>query len=360
MITNQVIQSCIDDLRAITRIELSVFDDLGELVATTLTKDYPEQDLVLKFARSHADSQVIGIDHLLKISENGELQYVIVARGVSDDTYMIGKIAAGQISRLTEAYRERYDRGNFFQNLLIDNLLLVDIYNQARRFHIEITCPRVVFLIELPEGTETTATEVIRGIFSEQTGDTVTTVEENNLILIKSVSGEELQKEVETVANTIVDMMGTEIMVNVRVSYGSIVQDIKDVSKSYKEAKMAMDVGKIFYAQKKVIAYATLGIGRLIYQLPVNLCRLFIQEIFGDTIPEFKEETIHELDTFFENNLNVSETSRKLFLHRNTLVYHMERIKEAIGLDLRTFDDALTFKIAMMVVKYMNYLDNQI
>ena len=157
----------------------------------------------------------------------------------------------------------------------------------------------------------------------------------------------------------IVDMMNTEAMLNVRVAYGTIVNELKDVSKSYKEAKMALDVGKIFYAEKSVAAYSTLGIGRLIYQLPVNLCKLFIQEIFGENIPEeLDEETLVTVNKFFENNLNVSETSRQLFVHRNTLVYRIEKLQKATGLDIRTFDDALTFKIALMVVNYMKYLES--
>ena len=159
---------------------------------------------------------------------------------------------------------------------------------------------------------------------------------------------------------TIVAMMNAEALLDVKVAYGTVVQELKDVSKSYKEAKMALDVGKIFYAEKKVIAYSTLGIGRLIYQLPVNLCKIFIEEIFGDNVPmDLDEETLNTLNKFFENNLNVSETSRQLFVHRNTLVYRIEKIQKSTGLDLRSFDDALTFKIALMVVNYMKYLDNQ-
>ena len=162
----------------------------------------------------------------------------------------------------------------------------------------------------------------------------------------------------ESIANTIVDMMNTEAMLNVTVSYGQVVSELKDVSKSYKEAKMALEVGKIFYAEKNVVAYNRLGIGRLIYQLPANLCRMFIQEIFGENMPyDLDEETLNTINKFFENNMNVSETSRQLFVHRNTLVYRIERIQESTGLDLRCFDDALTFKIALMVVNYIKYLD---
>jgi len=184
-------------------------------------------------------------------------------------------------------------------------------------------------------------------------------VDESNVILIKAMEEGEDYESQEEIAKVILDMMSAEAMTNVRVSFGGIVKELKDVSKSYKEAKMALEVGKIFYSEKNVIAYSTLGIGRLIYQLPVNLCRMFIEEVFGENIPDdLDDETLITINKFFENSLNVSETSRQLFVHRNTLVYRIEKIQRSLGLDLRNFDDALTFKIALMVVNYMEYLDN--
>jgi len=238
--------------------------------------------------------------------------------------------------------------------------LLVDIYNRAKKLHVEVSCPRAVYLIETKDEKDGIVSEVLKGMFSPQTGDYVTAVDESSLILIKSVESTTTPEILHELAETIVAMMNAEALLDVKVAYGTVVQELKDVSKSYKEAKMALDVGKIFYAEKKVIAYSTLGIGRLIYQLPVNLCKIFIEEIFGDNVPmDLDEETLNTLNKFFENNLNVSETSRQLFVHRNTLVYRIEKIQKSTGLDLRSFDDALTFKIALMVVNYMKYLDNQ-
>ena len=218
--------------------------------------------------------------------------------------------------------------------------------------------PRVVYIIETRTEKDTTAMEFLRGMFSSQSGDFITAVDESSVILIKSLEEGDGNEEIEQTAQTIVDMMSTEIMMNVRVAYGTVVQELKDVSKSYKEAMMALDVGKIFYVEKKVNSYGSLGIGRLIYQLPANLCRIFIEEIFGDNDPgNFDEEIVTTVNKFFENNLNVSETSRQLFVHRNTLVYRVEKLQKSTGLDVRTFDDALTFKIAMMVYNYMRYLN---
>lgn len=359
MISSQTIQTSIDELRAITKVDLSVYDLTGMVVASTMDMSEITMNLVSGFANSPADSQVIGPHHLLKILDEGELLYVLVARGASDDVYMVGKIAVCQIQNLAIAYKERFDRNNFFQNLLLDNLLLVDIYNRAKKLHIEVTTPRAVFLVETRMEKDGIVTELLKGMFSSQTGDYITAVDESSVILIKSLEPDQGYDYMTEVAETIVGMMNAEAMLNVKVAFGTIVQELKDVSKSYKEAKMALDVGKIFYAEKNVVAYSTLGIGRLIYQLPINLCKIFIEEIFGDNVPsDLDDETLTTINKFFENNLNVSETSRQLFVHRNTLVYRIEKIQKSTGLDLRNFDDALTFKIALMVVNYMKYLDN--
>ncbi len=367
MISGQVIQNSIDDLKNITKVDLGVFDLEGQTVAATFDLEGLTTELIHNFAISPADSQVIGDRHLLKIYDEDELQYILVAKGSSDDVYMIGRIAVSQMQGLITAYKERFDRNNFFQNLLLDNLLLVDIYNRAKKLHVEVVQPRAVFLIETRQEKDSTVTELLKGMFTSQAGDYITAVDETSVILIKALDREpgmqtDREKELQyldQIAHTIVDMMNSEAMLNVNVAYGTVVEELKDVSKSYKEAKMALDVGKIFYAEQNVSAYNKLGIGRLIYQLPVNLCKIFIEEIFGDNLPlDLDEETLTTINKFFENNLNVSETSRQLFVHRNTLVYRIEKLQKSSGLDIRVFDDALTFKIALMVVNYMKYLDN--
>ena len=363
MISSQVIRSSIEELRAISKVDLCVWDLEGKVVATTFDAEEITSALIEGFVQSPADSQVIGMHHLLKVLDEDEALFILDARGSSEEAYMLGRIAVSQLQHLIIAYKERYDRNNFFQNLLLDNMLLVDIYNRAKKLHIEAAVPRAVFLVETDKDKEKakdfTATELLNGMFSTQVGDYITAVDESNVILIKELLPEDDYTRLEQVANTVVDMMNMEAMMNVRVAYGTIVGELKEVSKSYKEAKMALDVGKIFYAEKKVSAYNTLGIGRLIYQLPINLCRIFIDEIFGSNVPsELDDETLTTINKFFENNLNVSETSRQLFVHRNTLVYRIEKLEMSTGLDIRTFEDALTFKIALMVVSYMKYLDS--
>ena len=358
MISNQILQNAIDGLKGITRIDLCVCDTEGKVLATTFPDAEEYENSILAFVDSPADSQVIQGYQFFKVFDEHQLEYILLAKGGSDDVYMVGKLAAFQIQNLLVAYKERFDKDNFIKNLLLDNLLLVDIYNRAKKLHIETSVKRVVYIIETKYEKDTNALETVRSIFAGKTKDFITAVDEKNIILVKEVKPGETYEDLEKTANTILDMLNTEAMTKVHVAFGTVVGEIKEVSRSYKEARMALDVGKIFFDDRDIIAYSSLGIGRLIYQLPIPLCKMFIREIFDGRSPDdFDEETLTTINKFFENSLNVSETSRQLYIHRNTLVYRLDKLQKSTGLDIRVFEDAITFKIALMVVKYMKYME---
>ena len=360
MISNQILQETIEGIKTITRTDLCVMDTEGKNLASTIRDTGELEDAVVAFADSPAESQVMNGFQFFKVYDDNELEYIILAKGEAEDVYMIGKVASFQIQSLLVAYKERFDKDNFIKNLLLDNLLLVDIYNRAKKLHIETDVRRIVFIIETKNEKDTNALETVRTLFSSKTKDFITAVDEKNIILVKEVKPSETYEDMNKTAKVIVDMLNTEAMSSVNVAYGTIVNEIKEVSRSYKEAKLALDVGKIFYSDRKIIAYSNLGIGRLIYQLPIPLCKMFIKEIFDGKSPdEFDEETLVTINKFFENSLNVSETSRQLYIHRNTLVYRLDKLEKSTGLDLRVFEDAITFKIALMVVKYMKYMESQ-
>ena len=305
MISNQVLQTTIDGLKNITRIDICVMDTEGKALATTINNVEEYEDAVMGFVDSPADSQVLQGYQFFKVFDEHQLEYVILAKGDSDDVYMVGKLAAFQIQNLLVAYKERYDKDNFIKNLLLDNLLLVDIYNRAKKLHIDTTARRLVFLIETKNEKDTGALEIVKGLFASKTKDFITQVDEKNIILVKEVKPNETYEDMDKTAKVILDMLNTEAMTSVHVSYGTMVN-----------------------------------------------------EIFGDKSPdEFDEETIATINKFFENSLNVSETSRQLYIHRNTLVYRLDKLQKSTNLDLRVFEDAITFKIALMVVKYMKYME---
>ena len=296
---------------------------------------------------------------LFKINDERQVSHILKVSG-EGEAFLVGKLTVTQLEALIVAYKDRIDKNSFYQNLLLDNLLLVDIYNRAQKLHIEAVQSRCVFVIEIRPDSVHEALEMVKELFNQQNGDFVTSVDENHITVIKSIESEDKNNELDETARMLIDMLGSEAMENARVAYGTIVNEIKGISKSYKEAMMALDVGRIFYSEKNIIAYQTLGIGRLIYQLPVNLCQMFIKEIFGESaLDELDDEILVTVNKFFENSLNVSETSRQLYIHRNTLVYRIEKLQRACGLDVRVFEDALTLKLALMVESYIKYMNKE-
>lgn len=359
MISNQILQNTIEGLKGISRIDFCVLDTEGKALATTFEDTWNYESAVLSFVESPADSQVIQGCQFFKIFDEQQLEYVLLAGGESEDVYMLGKIAAFQVQSLLVAYKERFDKDNFIKNLLLDNLLLVDIYNRAKKLHIDTEAKRVIFIIETSHEKDSVALDNVRNLLGGKSRDFVTAVDEKNIIVVKELADKDGSRELEKMAKEMMEILRAESEDDkIHIAYGTVVNDIKEVSKSYKEAKLALDVGKIFFDEKDIVAYSTLGIGRLIYQLPIPLCKMFIKEIFeGKSPDEFDEETLTTINKFFENSLNVSETSRQLYIHRNTLVYRLDKLQKSTGLDLRVFEDAITFKIELMVVKYMKYME---
>ncbi len=259
------------------------------------------------------------------------------------------------LSTIKQYYDEKYDRGNFIKNVILDNILPGDIYIKARELHFTNDVTRAVLLIRITEKNDVSVFDVIQDLFPDKSKDFVININETDIALVKEVKSNIETKDLEKLARSVADSLGTEYYTHVLVGIGTAIDSIKDLARSYREAQVSLEVGKVFDTEKTIVSYDNLGIARLIYQLPTTLCEMFLREIFKrGSIESLDHETLFTIQKFFENNLNVSETSRKLFVHRNTLVYRLEKIKKLTGLDLREFDDAIVFKVALMVKKYLD------
>lgn len=358
MLGIQTLKNQIERLGRITKTDITLFDKDGIFCCSTLEESVYQPDMVLAFIASAQEYRQVKEDYFFRIEYEEELEYILITQGEHGE--MTGEIARCEISDLLAGQTGGVDKNSFYQNLLLDNLLLVDIYNKAKRLHIETNLPRVVFLVETAPKDIEMAKQLMKGIYGNHTEDFITAVDEKHLILVRALLEGEGDDQLASEANVLVDMLNTEAMIKVRVSYGTVVNEMKEVSKSYKEAGMALDVGRIFFIEKSVIPYNSLGIGRLIYQLPMSLCELFIKEVFGNKrLDDLDEELLMTIETFFENSLNISSTSRALYAHRNTLVYRLDKIKKLTGLDIRVFEDALTLRLALMVSSYMKYMEQE-
>ena len=303
MISNQILQNTIDGLKGITRIDLCVLDMEGQTLASTEAQPENFGGEVAAFISSPADSQVVHGYQFFKVFDENQLEYILLAKGSSDDVYMVGKMASFQLTSLLTAYKERFDKDNFIKNLLLDNLLLVDIYNRAKKLHIATEVRRVVFIIESDRERVNAALDSVRNLYGAKSRDFITAVDEKNVIVVKELALNEGYDEMFQEAEAMKDAVAQDGE-DIHVALGTIVGEIKEVSRSYKEAKMALDVGRIFFDDRDIIAYSSLGIGRLIYQLPIPLCKMFIREIFDGRSPDdFDEETLTTINKFFENSI---------------------------------------------------------
>ena len=281
--------------------------------------------------------------------------YAVFVDGTDDMSKHYADIIAVSLDQIKQNNDEKFDRSNFVKNVILDNILPGDIYIKSRELHFNNDASRVVFLIRVTQDTDVSVYDVIQNFFPDKTKDLVIDINEKDIALVKEVRPNVDSKDLEKLARSICDTLSTEFYCNAVVGIGTRVTGIKDLAHSFKEAQVALEVGKVFDTEKSIISYENLGIARLIYQLPTTLCDMFLKEVFKrGSIDSLDQETLFTIQKFFENNLNVSETSRKLFVHRNTLVYRLEKIKKLTGLDLREFDDAIVFKVALMVNKYLD------
>lgn len=281
-------------------------------------------------------------------------EYILFVEGTDEETARYASLLTVSLSSIKQYYDEKYDRSNFVKNVILDNILPGDIYLKARELRFNNDVSRAVLLIRISAHTDISAYDIIQNLFPDKSKDFVININETDIALIKEIRAGIDTKDLEKLARSIVDTLSGEFYTHSTIGIGTVVEGIKDLARSFKEAQVALEVGKVFDTEKSIVSYDNLGIARLIYQLPTTLCEMFLKEVFKrGSISSLDQETLFTIQRFFENNLNVSETSRKLFVHRNTLVYRLEKIKRLTGLDLREFDDAIVFKVALMVKKYL-------
>lgn len=354
----QTLQKCLDDWNRISGLDFCILDESNQVFASTGDRKLPSAEKLIQFREDPALCISNRSCSIYKLNgASGDM--LLTVWGSTDSASTIGELAVCHVESLLTAYAEKTDKNSFMQNLLLDHYSQVEAFNKAARLHIAPSVRRAVFLVETKQHKDENALATIRNIFSARTRDFITALDDSGIIVVRELQSTESYEELNGIACMLVDMLNTEAMTSAWVSYSNVADDIMQLSDAYKEARTALEVGKIFYADKNVFGYNRLGIGRLIYQLPTQVCDMFVGEIFGEeSLDSIDDETLNIIRTFFENNLNLSETSRQLYVHRNTLVYRFEKLQKRFGLDIRTFEDALAFKLAMMVSDYITYSRN--
>ena len=343
--SNRIFQGLVHQMRDAVGRTLGVIDETGTIIACSELSKIGE--VISTAADVFSDNEL----HYI----NGQTEYAVFVEGTDELAGRFAAVCCVSLENLKQYYEEKFDRGNFIKNVILDNILPGDIYLKSRELRFNSEATRVVLLIRITDHNDAAVFDAVQNLFPDKTKDFVININEHDIAIVKEVKNNIEPKDLEKLARSISDSLSTELYTHVLVGIGTTIEGIKDLARSFKEAQIALEVGKVFDTEKTIVSYDNLGIARLIYQLPTTLCDMFLREVFKrGSIESLDHETLFTIQRFFENNLNVSETSRKLFVHRNTLVYRLEKIKKLTGLDLREFDDAIVFKVALMVKKYLD------
>ncbi len=353
--SNRLFQGVIHQMRdAVDRV-FGVIDDNGVIIACSELVKIGEMRQGVRDELAYTSDAVTSGGYTYKpIGSGSKWEYIVFIEGEDKVAEKTATLLAVSLSNIKNLYDEKYDKSSFIKNIILDNILPSDIYIKSKELRFNAEETRVVFLIKFLSKSDVLSFDMVQNIFPDKNKDYVISTGEQDIVLVKEIKPNTDIREIEKVAKSIADTLNSEFYVKVSIGIGTVVDNIKDLARSYKEAQVALEVGKVFDTEKNILSFENLGIGRLIYQLPTTLCEMFLQEVFKNgSLDSLDRETLMTIQCFFENNLNVSETSRKLFVHRNTLVYRLEKIRKLTGLDLREFDHAITFKVALMVKRYL-------
>ncbi|MDO5310948.1 MAG: helix-turn-helix domain-containing protein [Clostridia bacterium] len=352
---NRLFQNTLTQLKKDIKRVMGVIDDSETVIACSdELRIGNTMDNIFTVFDSSGEIRCIGGYTYKKIETFNKMEYLVFCEG--DDEIAVNACVLMGVHFLTlkQYYDEKYDKNSFVKNIILDNIMPGDVVFRTRELHLTTEAKRVVYLVRINNAVENSAIDVLQNLFPDKKRDFVIRIDDHDIVVIKEFDNDVAKEKTIQLGQVIYDTLSSEEMVSISVGISTIVDTIQELAQAYRESRIALEVGKVFDTEKNIISYDNLGIGRLIYQLPTTLCELFLNEVFKkESINVLDSETIYTIQKFFENNLNVSETSRKLFVHRNTLVYRLDKIKKLTGLDLREFDDAIIFKVAMMVNKYL-------
>ena len=354
--SNRLYQTVLHQMKDVIGRTIGIIDENGIVIACSELQKIGESRQRIREELSFSGNAIVYEGYTYRFINSGDKNDCICfVEGGDSHASSMASLLAIFLGNMKSLYDEKYDKGSFIKSILLDNILPSDIYIKSNELHFSNDEHRIVFVIKFQSTSSTPPYEIVQELIGTSDKDYVINISEQDVVVVREIPADTDAKAMEDFARTLVEDMHAKHALKATIGISSVVDNLKDLTRAYKEARIAFEVGKVFDIEKTVISYENLGIGRLIYQLPTTLCEMFLSEVFKKgSLESLDRETLMTVQSFFENNLNVSETSRKLFVHRNTLVYRLEKIRKLSGLDLREFDHAVTFKVALMVKKYLS------
>ena len=360
--SSKIFQNVINQMKEALPVPCGVVDERGYIIASSDLAMIGSQLEGFDASALENETGPVAIGGMVFRSlteDNGGFEYACYVEGVGAEARSLCIIASVAFLEAKQNYDEKHNKAAFIKNIISDNILPGDVYVRAKELHFITDEPRCVILVRQIGSNDIIAIETIQRMFTDRQNTFVLNINESDAVIVRQLKDEDDLSEAVTAAERIERQLKEELGITTKIGISTVAHHLRELADRYKEAQVAIDVGSIFDSEKTIIKYDSLGLGRIIYQLPTTLCEMFLNEIFKkNSIESLDDDTLDTINRFFENNLNVSETSRKLYVHRNTLVYRLEKIKKLTGLDLREFDHAIVFKVAMMVKMYLDSLSS--
>ena len=353
--SNRLFQEVIEEMQESLDRVVGVVDENGVVIACSEVQRIGETNMKIVEEMTFSTDIIVNGGYTYRyIGTREKSEMIVFVEGDDSGAARLSAVLSIAFGSMKVLHDEKYDKGSFIKNVMFDNILPSDIYVKSKELHFDTEQSRVVLIVKFANHSDVLPIEMVQSLFPDRSHDYIINIGETDVVIVKEVERECDMREIESLAHTLLETLSTEFFAKVYIGISTVADSLKDLARAYKEARISLEVGKVFDTEKSIVSYENLGIGRLVYQLPTTLCEIFLQEVFKKgSLDSLDRETLMTVQAFFENNLNVSETSRKLFVHRNTLVYRLEKIRKLTGLDLREFDHAVTFKVALMVKKYL-------
>ncbi len=278
-------------------------------------------------------------DLLEQLNTETGLHLEITEGEVDDDTSL-------RLRELLLSVKDHTRRDLFWQNLLLGQMSREEILLLSHRLHIDMSARWVLFLVAFLQDMGEMGQSVLMTYVGSR--DKLVKLDDRHAVIIKKEGKKPL--DIRQIAENLSDTLQAEAMVMVKVIYDRPVSDLNALPESLKHCEAALRISGLLYGESRVVSYDELSFEKLLFSVPKETAEEFLRERAPDfDVTMLDNEMMSTITTLFRNELNLGDTAKELFIHRNTLVYRLEKFEKQTGLDLKRFDDAVVCRVALIL-----------
>ena len=284
---------------------------------------------------------------LEQLSKASGIKFEIADSELSDEE------TVNKLKEMVVRFNVLDSKSSFYRAFLTRELSYSDAAGYIHRFHIDENAIRMVFYLESQIDYSKEAVSLLKSLLPDSQ-DALVQIDTKHIAVIVHFDTLPTDEDILQYCNEFLDMLESEAFLSFKVSYDLPINKFTELPNSYKDIVLAMHIGNIFRSSDHVYSYSTMGLGRLLYNIPEEEVETYLNNHINiDILAQLDVETLNLLEAFFDNDLSLAETSRKMFIHRNTLIYRLDKFADLTGYDVRKFSDAITVKLSLMLYNYI-------